>query len=104
MGSYTLEKGEKADGTSKIFFIGSDGQLVEGEFRGLPSLAETQAMCMSASWSVSLTPAAQEFFRSMEKAYAELERERQRKKAMRRAETLHRKLPKASPSKPRARF
>lgn len=38
MGSYTLKQGAKADGTSKIFFIGSDGQLVEGGFSFDPSL------------------------------------------------------------------
>lgn len=55
MGSYTLKQGEKADGTSKIFFIGSDGQLVEGEVHGLPSfgallpsLAEKPSRCMSS--------------------------------------------------------
>lgn len=111
MGSYTLQQGEKADGTSKIFFIGSDGQLVEGEVHGLPSfgaflpsLAEKPTRCMSAavSGSVAVSPAAQAFFRKMEKPIAE--RERQRRKAMRRAGALDKRLPKAAPSKPQARF
>lgn len=113
MGSYTLKQGEKADGTSKIFFIGSDGQLVEGEAHGLPSfgallpsLAEKPTRCMSAaiSGSVSVSPAVQAFFRKMEKASTERERERQRRKAMWRAGALDKTLPKAAPSKPQARF
>ncbi|MCF5092132.1 hypothetical protein GIW57_18440 [Stenotrophomonas sp. PA-6-5C] len=113
MCSYTLKQGEKADGTSKIFFIGSDGQLLEGEVHGLPSfgallpsLAEKPAKCMSAavSGSVAVSPAAQAFFRKMEKAIAERECERQRRKAMRRAGALDKRLPKAAPSKPQVRF
>lgn len=91
MGSDISRQRERSRETSNVFFVGSDGQLVEGEVHGLPG-------------PVLLTPAAHAFFRKMEKAYAELERGRQRREAMRRAGALNKWLPKASPSKPRARF
>lgn len=115
MGSCISRQRKKSRETSNVFLVDSDGQLVEGEAHGLPSfeafllsLAETPAMCMcaamSASVSLPLSPAGQEFFRKMEKAYAKRELERQRRKAMRRAGALDKTLPKAAPSKPRARF
>ena len=113
IGSYISRQREKSRETSTVFVVDSDGPLVKAEVHGLPSfeallpsLAETPAMCMSAavSGSVAVSPAAQAFFRKMEKAFAERERERQRRKAMRRAGALDKTLPEAAPSKPRARF
>lgn len=95
MDSYISRQCENSRKTSNVFFVDSDGQLVKGKVHGLPSfeallplLAETPAMRI----------------RKMEKAFAERERERQRRKAMWRAGSLDKRLPKAAPSKPRARF